>query len=102
MSFRCKQKFHTCPCSGVGVVESVTLETGVIETHVEDACTKEMPDAELFDLETNLKAGVNIEEVGSKILGGSQVDIPLDALNKELDDKNKKSTEINNEVNNEN
>ena len=91
MSFRCKQKFHTYPCSGVGIFESITLETGVIETRLEDACTKEMPDSDLFDLETNLKAGVNLEEVGSKILGGSQADIPLDELNKERDNKNNKS-----------
>lgn len=93
MSFRCKQKFHTCPCSGVGMVESKTLETGVIETCLEDACTKEMPNAELFDLETNLKAGVNLEEVGSKILGGSQASLDFT----ELDNNN--NHEVNNNEN---
>lgn len=75
MSFRFKQKYRSAPCTAVFVPSVKTLETGVVETHIVDDCETKLPDPELFDLEANIKAGVNLKETSSKILEGSALPV---------------------------
>lgn len=55
--------------------EKKTLESGVVVDSMVDQTEIVMPDAELFGLEDQLKAGIMLEEVNSKIRKGKSVDI---------------------------
>ena len=90
MSFRLKQKYRSAPCTAVFVPSIKTLETGALETHMVDDCETRLPEPELFDLEANIKAGVNLKETSSKILEGSTLPVGdfINAnLNKEVNDE---------------
>lgn len=73
MSFRQRQKFHPAGCSPVVFLESKTLENGVVVQEMVDQSEKVLPKPELFDLENQLKAGVNLEEVNSKVFSAKSV-----------------------------
>lgn len=75
MSFRCRQKIKLAPSGSVYETEQVTLESGQIIDRVTDTTKEVLPKPELFDLKAQLKAGVNLEEVNSRILSSSHVDI---------------------------
>lgn len=74
MSFRCRQKLRLASYQAVTEPESITLESGEIIQKVKDLGKEKMPDPELFDLENQLKAGIDIEEVNSKVLSSRRVD----------------------------
>lgn len=74
MSFRCRQKLKLGKCQVVMEPEQVTLESGEIVTQVKDLGKEKMPDPELFELKNQLNAGIDIEEVNSKVLRSSKVD----------------------------
>lgn len=74
MPFRARQKFRMAGCQVVTVPEQVTLESGEIVTESKDLCEEKMPDIELFDLKNQLEAGVELDEVNSKVLRNSKVD----------------------------
>lgn len=100
MSFRCRQKYHSAPCGCVIAFEEKTLETGVVDTVSVNQSEKVLPKPELFDLADNLKAGVNLQETSSKILGTDTVS--LDSVLKPddevlADDKSNSNKEVNNE-----
>lgn len=76
MSFRFRQEYNGSSCGAVIALEETTLETGTMEVSSVDLCKKELPEPGLFDLESNIKARVNLEEVNSKILSRPSVDIP--------------------------
>lgn len=76
MSFRCRQTYNGSSCGAVCALEETTLETGTMEVSSVDLCKKNLPEPELFDLESNIKAKVNLDEVNSKILSSPAVDIP--------------------------
>lgn len=73
MSFRCRQYIRLARCIPVTVHEQVTLESGEIVNESKDLGQEKLPDAELFDLKNQLKAGINLEEVNSKVLKSSRV-----------------------------
>lgn len=61
----------TCHVSGFGsCTREVTVEKpdGTIEI-MQRPCNQKLPDAKMFDLPAQLKAGVNLQEVNTKILG---------------------------------
>ena len=96
MPFRERQKLHIAfPCA-VAEPELVELPTGEFIVEMVNQSEKLMPDPELFDLKNQLQAGVNLEEVNSKVMSASSVD-----ANSVVRKYTKKST-ITNEVKNEN
>lgn len=74
MSFRLKQKYN--PSFGFECFESEEQElpSGEIVTVMENQSEKTMPEPELFDLKNQLEAGIDIEEVNSKVMKSSSVD----------------------------
>lgn len=76
MSFRQRQKYKIIPSTNVGSVkEVVDSETGEVHEVYEDMIKSELPKPELFDLGTQLKAGIDQDEVKSQILAADKVDI---------------------------
>ena len=73
MSFRKRQDLSICFPANVFVREDTTLENGSIISSYQDA-NKDLPDPELFKLKNLLDAGVNLEEVNSKVLGTKKID----------------------------
>lgn len=74
MPFRVKQKYIQSVCVPVLHEKQVELESGQIVNKSEDLCQIKLPEAELFDLNNVLKAGIEPEEVNSTILGSKQID----------------------------
>lgn len=74
MSFRCRQKLNLSPSSEMFSREEKTLETGECVSSLVSS-VKEMPDPEMFRLKNQLAAGVNLEEVNSKVLSAKSVDL---------------------------
>lgn len=97
MSFRCRQKLRVSRCTPVISYDAQTLETGEIVPVSVDLCREKLPDADLFDLATNIKAGVNLEEQSSRVLRKSNVSAER-VLSKILPTPNEPNK---NEVNNE-
>lgn len=52
-----------------------TLESGVVVDTMVNQTDIEMPESELFKLENQLKAGIMLDEVSSKIKKGKSVDV---------------------------
>lgn len=73
MSFRQRQKLRFAPFCRVVELREKTLETGEVTHENEDLSRSKLPDPELFDLKNQLKAGVNLEEVNSKVMTGSRI-----------------------------
>lgn len=74
MSFRQRQKYCGAFCTPVVDAEQKTLENGCIVCQTADQSDKVLPDSKLFDLEYQLKAGINLEEVNSKIFSPKSID----------------------------
>lgn len=73
MPFPCKARIRLAPSVPVVVLEDVTLESGELTRETVDLGKEVLPDASLFDLKNQLKAGVDLEEVSSKIVRHSRV-----------------------------
>lgn len=74
MSFRLRQKMYMAvPCVPL-LREDKTLENGEI-IHDLVATDKELPDPELFRIENLRNAGVDLQEVNSKVLGSKSFDV---------------------------
>lgn len=74
MPFPCMQKYRSAACTAVFEVEDRTLESGEVVHESVDQSKKVLPEPELFDLKNQLKAGINLEEVSSKVLGTKSID----------------------------
>lgn len=74
MSFRLRQKYEPAFGKSVYEAEEQELPSGEIQTVMVDLSEKTMPDPELFDLKNQLDAGIDIEEVNSKVLKSKSVD----------------------------
>lgn len=96
MSFRQKQKLRIAPFCRVVEMRDKTLETGEVIHEGEDLCKTKLPNPELFDLRNQIKAGVNLQEVNSKVFSSSKIsgDVVANLVGLEI--------KQNNEVNNEN
>lgn len=73
MPFRERQRFHAAVPSPVIEREEITTPTGEVETQFNDQSDKIMPDPELFDLKNQLNAGIEPEEVNSKVMSVKSV-----------------------------
>lgn len=58
-----KQSFGSCP-----IVTTIEDESTGVLTEVTKSCNEKLPDAENFEIANQLKAGVAIKEVNTKIL----------------------------------
>ena len=74
MPFRMRQQFHAAVPSPVIEREEVTLPTGEVETTFTDQADVVLPDPELFDLKNQLNAGIQPEEVNSKVMSAKSID----------------------------
>lgn len=63
LNVRFRQSFGTCPREHVTEDEN----GNAIVTTV--PCNKKLPDAENFEIQNQIKAGVNLQEVSTKIIG---------------------------------
>lgn len=64
-------KMKVCHVSGFGTVSrlvSSTKDDGTVETKVVSSNAK-LPDARKFDISAQIKAGVTLQEVNTKVLG---------------------------------
>ena len=73
MAFRFKQKYKPSFGNACFEAEEHELTSGEIQTIMENQCEKTMPEPELFDLKNQLEAGIDLEEVNSKILSSKSV-----------------------------
>lgn len=73
MAFRCRQRMDLATCTPVFEVQEKVLESGEYVQELADFGAKRLPDPELFDLGNQLKAGVQLDEVNSKVLGSKSV-----------------------------
>ena len=73
MPFRVRQRFAVASVVPVYDREEVTTPSGEVETQFTDQSDKQMPDPQLFDLQSQLKAGIEPQEVNSKVLTASEV-----------------------------
>lgn len=87
MSFRCRQKLYVPPSFAVLSMEQTTLENGDMVTTSVDQGKKVLPDSALFDLNDQLKAGINLEEVSSKVISKRNVSLPDKTIDAILNDK---------------
>lgn len=98
--FPLKQKFHSVSFAPVyDEVEERTDDGTVIMVRKIDQ--KPLPSPHLFDLEKQIEAGVNLQQVNTKILT-PDVSPLVDALNEPWSNNNNNNNNNNNGVNNEN
>lgn len=89
MSFRCRQKLLVPPSGVVLSVELSTLEDGSMVNSAVDQGKKVLPEAELFDINDQLKAGINLEEVSSKVISKRHVSNPQKVVDSLMAQDNK-------------
>lgn len=73
MPFRLKQKYKPAFGNACFESEEQELPSGEIQTIMKNQCEKTMPAPELFDLKNQLEAGIDLEEVNSKVLSSKSV-----------------------------
>lgn len=73
MSFRFRQQFHPSSSTPVMDFEQKELPSGEFVTEAVNVSDSTMPDPKLFDLKNQLDAGLNPEEVNSKVLSTKSV-----------------------------
>lgn len=74
MSFRARQKYVGAQFKSVTEYEDKILETGEMVSQAINQSEKVLPDPELFDLKNQIDAGVDMEEVNSKVFKTKKVD----------------------------
>lgn len=95
MSFRCKQKLRSFGSGKVWTIEERINEDGEYTYEYVDLGAKKLPDPKLFDLDAQLKAGVDLEEVNSKVLSAKTVN--ADQVVRKYTKRTKTKTEDNSE-----
>ena len=76
MPFRERQRYKIPGYTNINYIqEIVDPDTGEVHEITEDVINKELPKPELFNLKTQLKAGIDQEEVKSQILTDNNVNI---------------------------
>ena len=96
---KCKVHFIKSFGSSPREISITDEETGIETTKIED-CNKTLPPAEYFEINNQIKAGVTLNEVNTKIIQNNPVNIPeLDEAITNISKTKSKTTK--NEVNNE-
>ena len=76
MPFRERQRYKIPGYTNINYIqEIVDPDTGEVHEINEDVINNELPKPELFNLKTQLKAGIDQEEVKSQILTDNNVNI---------------------------
>ena len=91
MAFRFKQKYKPAFGKDCFEAEEHELPSGEIQTILENQSEKTMPEPELFDLKNQLEAGIDLEEVNSKIMSSKSVN--AEKVIRKYTKKSTKSTE---------
>lgn len=73
MPFRFIQPLRLAGYASVVEATEVIKKNGNIEYQLEDKAETTLPEAELFDLNNQLAAGVSLEEVNSKVMSAKSV-----------------------------
>lgn len=73
MPFRKIQNLHLAGYAAVYEPKEVQDKNGNIKYELENKADVVLPDAELFDITNQLEAGIDLEEVNSKVLANSTV-----------------------------
>lgn len=73
MPFRRIQKLSIAKPGPVFELEQVEHNNGNITMEAVDQCEKKLPSAEMFDLGNMLEAGVDLDEVNSKVMSQKTV-----------------------------
>lgn len=72
---RARQSLHYIDCGVIRLPEVQTLENGNAEVRMVDQSKSSLPDPSVTDLGDCIKAGVDLRQVPSKILGTQSVTI---------------------------
>lgn len=91
MPFRLKQKYNPSFGKECFETEEHELPSGEIQTTMINQSEKTMPEPELFDLKNQLEAGIDLEEVNSKVLSSKTIN--ADKIIRKYTKKSTKSTE---------
>lgn len=76
MPFRERQKYKIPGSTNINCIKEIVDEdTGEVHEINENIINNELPKPELFDLKTQLKAGIEQEEVKSQILSNNEVNV---------------------------
>lgn len=76
-----KQKMRSAPCTGFKDVEVVETE-GKLEYKQVDLCSARLPSTDKFDLEMQIKSGVDMQQQNTAILQPGISEDDLDELEK--------------------
>lgn len=72
---RARQPLHYIDCGIIRLPEVQTLENGNAEVRMVDQSESDLPDPSVTDLGDCIKAGVDLRQVSSKVLGTQSVTI---------------------------
>lgn len=86
---RARQRLKYIDFGEIRLPEVQVLENGNAEVKMVDQSVSNLPDPSVTDLGACLKAGVDLKQVNSKILGTQSVGIDLSEAKKELEQPNK-------------
>ena len=95
MPFPRIQKYRPAFGGSVVTMNEVELPTGNFEVQAVDASETVMPKPELFDIKNQLEAGIQLEEVNSKVLQRGTVSAA--SVVRKYTKKSTPSTEVTNE-----
>ena len=87
-----KVKFHGAPFSGAKEKE-VHLEDGLVKEKIVDLSAVVLPSTSNFDLETQIKSGVDLQQQNCKILQPHLSAEELDVLENVFEQNNKETQE---------
>lgn len=76
--FRFRQAFSPKFSNVIYQVSDFVLDNGVVERRKVDVSTIVLPDAENYDLDVLLKAGVNLQQVNCKVIHANSASIVFD------------------------
>lgn len=86
-----KQKMKSAPCTGFKEVE-VIEDDGILVYKNVDLCKAKLPSTDKFDLETQIKSGVDMQQQNTSILQPSISDDDLDELERVFSQSNNEQT----------
>lgn len=91
MPFRLRQKYQPAFGNACFEPDKQELPSGEIRTIMVNQSEQTMPEPELFDLKNQLEAGIDIEEVNSKVLPSKSIN--AEKVIRKYTKKTTKSTE---------
>lgn len=93
---KCKVRFHSSFGSCQREISTEDPVTHDVLVSRQD-CNQSLPESELFDIQNQIKAGVTLNEVNTKVLGSG---IDVQSLGEAIETVNKKITSVDKTENN--